>query len=95
MHRIISEVDKVDYVLQKMSSANKTYIKHASFKNNAKVERVVGLKLNKLLNAKLKHKWLEDVGALDDTTFNSKKKAISQIMVSVKVNWALIFNLLK
>ena len=63
MHSIQSEAQKEDFELRKRNTDNKTHIKYISFKNNTAEERVLGLKLNKLLN-----KWLMTLGTNCKTT---------------------------
>ena len=59
-----SKTDKVDFGLRKISIENKTYIKYVSFKNSTKADKIAGLKLNRLLNVRVKYEWLEDVNTL-------------------------------
>ena len=54
-------------------------MKYISFKNSAKAERVAALKLNEMINAKLKYEWLEDARILDKGQFNGKAANALQI----------------
>ena len=64
VHSTRLETDKVDFGLRKMSIENKTHIKYVSFKNSTKADKIAGLKLNRLLNVRVKYERLEDVNTL-------------------------------
>jgi len=38
-----------------MSAENKTHVKYVSFKNSIKADKIAGLKLNRLINVKLRY----------------------------------------
>ena len=67
-----SEAIKVDFILRKISVEEKTHIKYTSFKCNSSNERVSGLKLNLVINTKLRYKWLEDTSAIDNARLQEK-----------------------
>jgi len=82
-------VDKVDYELRRMSANSKNHIKYVSFKHSSKAERVAGVKLNQLLNVKLKYEFLEDTAVLADAEFNGKKNDCSTDSNESKNEWSI------
>ena len=54
MYSINSAVKRVDFQLRKMSVEENLHTKYISFKNNNGNERVLGLKLKKMVNTMLK-----------------------------------------
>jgi len=62
------------------------------FKHSSKAERVAGVKLNQLLNVKLKYEFLEDTAVLADVEFNGKKITVAQVLIKAKMNGVFLFN---
>ena len=77
-------MDALDYGLRKMSAKNKTNVKYVSFKNSTKADRITGLKLNRLLNVRLKYEWLEDFSVIGNAKYKGNKGSLGQILMSIK-----------
>lgn len=91
VHSARSTVDEVDYKLRVMSAQENSHVKCVSFKNSAKAERVAALKLNEMVNTKLKYEWIEDAWILDKGQFKGKAATASEIIMKAKDNGAPIF----
>ena len=76
VHSTKSALEKVDYGLCRMSTENKTHVKYISFKNSTKADKIAGLKLNCLLNVRLKYEWLEDVNVLAAARYKGQKSTV-------------------
>jgi len=72
IHSMKSTVEEVDFGLCKMSAKNQTHVKYVSFKNSTKADRIAGLKLNQLLNIRLKYEWLEDIKVLEKVIYKGR-----------------------
>ena len=70
VHGIWSEKEKVDLAMRRMNLGG--HIKHISFANSTRNERIGGLQLNKCINTKLKCECLENFDALDKVTIEGK-----------------------
>ena len=92
MYSVESEAAKVDFNLRKLSAEEKSHIKYVSFKNNNRNERVSGLKLNQLINTRLKYEWLEDVSLFDKAKYQGTHMTISQILMRARANETKLFN---
>ena len=55
MHSIESEAEAVDFKMRKLSAEERTHIKYVLLKNNNSYERVSKVKLNQIVNTKLKY----------------------------------------
>ena len=92
VYSVQSEANAVDFKLRKMSAEERTHIKYVSFKNNNSHERVSGVKLNQMINIKLKYEWLEDVSLLDQARFQGKNMTISQVLMNARVDGIKLIN---
>ena len=65
VYSVESEAIKVNFKLRKLNAEEKTCIKCVSLKNNSSNERVLGLKINQIINIRLNYEWLEDASLID------------------------------
>ena len=75
-----------------MSAEDRTHVKHISFQNSAKADRIAGLKLNRLLNVRVRHEWLEDVSVLAAARCKGKRGTVGQMIMKSKTKGIPIFN---
>ena len=75
-----------------MSAEEGLHTKYISFKNNNSNERILGLKLDKLVNTKLRYEWFNKIGVLDQVSFQGKQMCVNQIIMKAKLNGILLFN---
>ena len=68
-----------------------SHIKYISFKQNTKNERVVGLHLRKLLDRKLKCKWLDDAGILELVQHKEQDKTVAQMVINTLKDGVSLF----
>ena len=59
------------------------------------MERVIALQLNKLLNIKMKYKWLENIQVHAEAEFNGKRMIVGQILMKAVSNGIHLFNGIK
>ena len=86
VYSVESEATNVDYHLRRLSAEENFHVKYISFKNNNSNEKISGLKINKLINVKLKYDWLEEVSVFDKARFQGKKMYLSQVLMKAKKN---------
>ena len=67
-----------------MSKVNKLarnyHIKHISFKNKTKDNRLKELKLNSLLNTRNEYEYLDDIIVIDDAVYNRKLYKVKKLL---------------
>ena len=74
-----------------MKVSKNSHIKHASFSNSSKVERLRALQLNKLINVRVKCESLNNINVLEEAEYNNKKQTIAEVIMSAKVNRTPLF----
>ena len=67
------------------------HVKHVSFSNSSIADRGGGLRLNKLLNTRLKHESLDNVSVLKQATCNGKDTKASEEIISSTKNGGKLF----
>ena len=71
---------------------NKSHVKYVSLKHSSKAERIAGLKLNQIINAKLRYEYFKELGFLAEAEYNNQKMTIAQVLMKAKINGKTLFN---
>ena len=69
----------------------KSYVKHVSFANSTRQERIRALQSNKHTNIRLRHKSLNNVEALDKALIKEKSQTVVEELMEVKKNGIHLF----
>ena len=75
-----SAVEQIDNISRKISAEDETHVKHLSFKNNIRVERIAGLQLNRLLNGRIKCERLDNAHVMDKAKWFFKNRKSRNII---------------
>ena len=78
-----------------MKLAKNFHVKYVSFSSSSKVERVGGIKLNSMLNNRLRYKFLDEVDILDDAIYEGKSFKVSEVLMSASKNGMKIFQVIE
>ena len=83
IHTIKFAKEAVDIALRQANMEKNHRFKYVSFSNSSTADGGGGLRLNKLLNTRLKHESLDDVSVLKQAKCNGKYMIVSEVIMSV------------